>query len=187
LASEDSKYDIILHIGLAAGRKYFALERQSFRDGYVQRDVDGAYLSKHDAARLFSNCPAVLKPTFDCADVWRRWRGNVGDDLDADIRPSDDPGTYLCGFLYYLSMSWFWKQGREERPVIFLHVPNLPNENDIEQGRQVAIGLIRAVVESRRKVGIHDPLKDFTENADEAESSVARAKGKDEEKWDGIH
>lgn len=84
-------------------------------------------------------------------------------------------------------MSWFWKQGREERPVIFLHVPNLPNENDIEQGRQVAIGLIRAVVESRRKVGIHDPLKDFTENADEAESSVARAKGKDEEKWDGIH
>jgi len=187
LASEDPEYDIILHIGLAAARKYYTLERQSVRDGYLQKDVDDAYFSKHDAARLFSECPAVLKPTFDCADVWRRWRGNVSDDVGTHIRLSDDPGSYLCGFLYYLSMSWFWKQSKEERPVVFLHVPDLPTENDIEQGRQVAIGLIRALVESRKKVGVHDPLKGFVGESTETERLVAGAKGKDEGHWDGIH
>jgi len=187
LASEDPSYDIILHIGLAAARNYYTLEQQSVRDGYLQKDVDDAYFSQRDAARLFSECPAVLKPTFDCADVWRRWRGNVSDDVGADIRTSDDPGSYLCGFLYYLSMSWFWKQGREERPVVFLHVPDLPNEIDIDQGRLVAIGLIRALVESRKKVGIHDSLKGFAKNSGEGKGGVAGAKGKDGEHWDGIH
>jgi pyrrolidone-carboxylate peptidase len=186
LASENPNYDIILHIGLAAARNYYTLEQQSVRDGYLDKDVDDAYFSKHDAARLFSECPAVLRPTFDCADVLKRWRGNVSDCVGADIRSSNDPGSYLCGFLYYLSLSWFWKQGREERPVVFLHVPDLPNEIDIEQGRRVAIGLIRALVESRNKVGVHDPLKELAQNANEAGIFVGGATGKEEGRWDGI-
>lgn len=155
------EYDIILHIGLAAGRKHFTLERQSFREPYWRiKDVEGKVFSKEKTEKVFKGCPAELKPTFDCEDVWRRWRSELSATCpEADIRPSDDPGSFLCGFIYYMSMSWFWKRKSEERPVMFLHVPDCPEEKDIEVGRQVAVALIRALVESREKIGYFDPLK----------------------------
>ncbi|KAF2459282.1 hypothetical protein BDY21DRAFT_187749 [Lineolata rhizophorae] len=97
-----------------------------------------------------------------------------------DVRPSDDAGRFLCDFIYYTSLAWFAdrsakeeeeeEEGEEEdggqdgtdpnratignkpleRPVAFLHVPDLPTEDDVEKGRQVTIALIRALVESRR-------------------------------------
>ena len=185
LSAKHPKYDIILHIGLAAGRKYFSLERQSCRDGYFARDVDGCYFSQADAAKLFSHCPEVLKPTFDSADVGHRWKANIGD-LKADLRLSDDPGTYLCGFIYYLSMSTLWKQNAEERPIMFLHVPDLPTEEEVDQGRQVAIALIRALVESRKTLGVQDPLKDLggNEAPDQAgENEVGHVK---QDRWAGF-
>ncbi|KIW02748.1 uncharacterized protein PV09_05820 [Verruconis gallopava] len=157
LASTD--YDIILHIGLAAGRKFFTMERQSQREPYWEKkDVKGEVFSREMTEKLWPNMkfPMVLKPTFDCGDVWLRWRANV--DKRLDVRPSDDPGNYLCGFIYYYSMAWFWARASKERPVMFLHVPDLPTEELVEGGREVTIGLIRALVESREKKGVFDPL-----------------------------
>jgi pyroglutamyl-peptidase len=183
LTCESPKYDIILHMGLAAGRKHFTLERQSCRDGYTGRDVDGCYFPKSDATTLFSHCPEVLKPTFDSADLGRRWEENLAGS-GADLRLSDDPGTYLCGFIYYLSMSWLWKRDVKERPIMFMHVPDLPTEKDIEQGRQVAIGLIRALVESRKSLGVYDPLKDHAgEQSDQADA--AETNHEKQERWAG--
>jgi len=42
---------------------------------------------------------------------------------------------------------------------MFMHVPDCPTEEDLEEGRKVTVGLIRALVESRMKVGIVDPMK----------------------------
>ncbi|KIW02749.1 hypothetical protein, variant [Verruconis gallopava] len=129
LASTD--YDIILHIGLAAGRKFFTMERQSQREPYWEKkDVKGEVFSREMTEKLWPNMkfPMVLKPTFDCGDVWLRWRANV--DKRLDVRPSDDPGNYLY----------------------------LPTEELVEGGREVTIGLIRALVESREKKGVFDPL-----------------------------
>ena len=151
-------YDLVLHIGLAAGRKFFTMERQSMREPYWQKeDVLGQVFSKEATERLWpsSTHPSVLRPTFDCDDVWRRWRSHVRQDLD--IRPSDDPGNYLCGFIYYYSMAWYLQRPSKERPVMFLHVPDLPTEEKVAGGVEVAIGLIRAMVESREKKGIHEP------------------------------
>jgi len=156
-------YDFVLHIGLAAGRPFFTLEQQSMRGPYWEKkDVNGFVFSKEETESMWptGEFPHVLKPTFDCNDVWRRWRTNVTDEL-LDIRPSEDPGNYLCGFIYYYSMAWFWKRERVERPVIFLHVPDLPTKEKIAGGCEVAIGLIRAMVESREKKGICDPLKGY--------------------------
>jgi pyroglutamyl-peptidase len=153
---------MILHIGLAAGRNFYTLERQSPRGPFDQfADVDGRVFSALQASHLFAGCPAILKPTFDTDDLWRRWRTNVYD-LTADLRPSDDPGRYLCGFIYYVSMAWFMKRKDEykgERPVVFLHVPDLPSEAQVAQGREVAVGLIKGMVGSRLKLGVVDPLK----------------------------
>ncbi|KAF2433665.1 peptidase C15, pyroglutamyl peptidase I-like protein [Tothia fuscella] len=157
----DEKFDIILHIGLAARRSFYTFEQQSYRTPYwEERDVKGKTFSKEKTEDLWPDLPNLLKPTFDCEDVWRRWRSNLSSSSPkSDIRPSYDPGNYLCGFVYYLSMAWYYMKQSKERPVMFLHVPDCPNPDDVTEGRDVTIGLIRALVDSRNEVGIYDPLK----------------------------
>jgi len=190
------KPDIVLHIGLAAGRTFYTLERQA-RGGQFNRikDVDGHIFPEAEAKKLFASCPDVLKPTFDTEDVWRRWRTFVVDPT-ADLRPSDDPGIYLCGFIYYVSMAWYWKRSLEmqeevsdsnDRPVCFLHVPDLPTEDEVEQGRQVAIGLIKALVASRERRGMVDPLKPpENERSVSGGSSVGESIASVKPGWDGV-
>lgn len=153
-------YDLVLHIGLAAGRKVFTMERQSMREPYWQKeDILGQVFSKEATEKTWpsSKYPGILKPTFDSHDLWLKWRDNVSDALD--VRISDDPGNYLCGFIYYSSMAWYWGQKTKERPVMFLHVPDLPTEELVAGGREVAVGLIRAMAESRERRDMFDPLK----------------------------
>jgi pyroglutamyl-peptidase len=155
-ASRGRGYDAVLHVGLANKRAHFSLERRSSSGPYADvPDVDGRTLGPEEAARLFEGLPAELRPSFDCADVWRRWRDNVRD-AEVDVRPSDDPGTYLCAFVYYLSMGWFHRRG-EDRPVVFCHVPNLTSDEEVKTGVDVVVGLIYALVASREKVGLKEP------------------------------
>lgn len=60
---------------------------------------------------------------------------------------SDDAGNYLCDFIYYSSLAHLYKQQRP-RKVLFLHVPADPQPQLIEQGRDLAVNLIRSIVES---------------------------------------
>lgn len=72
--------------------------------------------------------------------------------MDEDLRPSDDPGRYLCDFIYYTSMVEYWRRDHEgRRPVMFLHVPAGNTEEDLERGRKVVMGLIEALVWSLSK------------------------------------
>lgn len=67
-----------------------------------------------------------------------------------DLRSSDDPGYYLCDFIYYTSLVEYWRRDPNgPRPVMFLHVPGGYEKEDVERGRQVTLGLISALVESR--------------------------------------
>lgn len=64
-----------------------------------------------------------------------------------DLRLSDDAGRYLCDFIYYSSLAHLWKQQRP-RKVLFLHVPSDASEKTVAQGRDLAVNLIRSIVES---------------------------------------
>jgi len=155
-----SQPDMILHIGLAPNRKYYTLERQAMRGTYSKfKDVDGHTFPDEDAENLFgADCPKTLQPTIDCDDVWKRW-GQEVKDRSADLRTGTDTsvGLYLCGFIYFVSLNWFWKRKAAEQPVLFLHVPDLPRKEDVDQGCEVAIGLIRSMVASRKELGVRDP------------------------------
>ena len=113
--------DIILHLGMAPGRTFYTLERTAYRDGYEKlKDVEGAIFTKEENAEIWGRCPEILQPGWDCEDVWRRWRDCTRADLD--VRPSDDPGNFLCGFIYYASLAHLWKVGHgsadgHENPV----------------------------------------------------------------------
>lgn len=68
---------------------------------------------------------------------------------------SDDAGRYLCDYIYYASLAHFHATRKREMPwderthVVFLHVPPVTH-GSVEDGREVAVALIRALVDSRR-------------------------------------
>lgn len=64
-----------------------------------------------------------------------------------DLRISEDAGRYLCDFIYFSSMAHLYKQQRS-RKVVFFHVPADASERHVAQGQELAMNLIRSVVES---------------------------------------
>lgn len=158
--------DIVLHIGLAAGRPFYTLERGAHGRGYgAIPDVDGERFDDDLAERKFPSdlFPAVLQTGFNTGDVVARWRSNLGysapdavpaDEELPDVRPSPDAGNFLCGFIYYNSLAHYHAMDGEGMPVVFLHVPDLSgSEEKLAVGREVTIALIKALVESRRQLG----------------------------------
>ncbi|KAF2760821.1 peptidase C15, pyroglutamyl peptidase I-like protein [Pseudovirgaria hyperparasitica] len=147
--------DIILHIGLASGRNFYAIEHGAHKSIYgTHIDVDGQGFPQERSDEAFGDLPSILETGFDVHDLYRRWKAEIPD-ANADIRTSPDAGNFLCGFIYYTSMSLFAKMKRAERPVMFFHVPYLSTEEQVDEGREVTKGLIRALDESRARRGTH--------------------------------
>ena len=183
--------DIILHIGLAAGRQFFALEQGSHAKGYSRiPDVDGEKFSDETSAERFpaKKYPSALETSFDTADVLERWRAGLGCDASAsssgsekhpDVQISHDAGNFLCGFIYYNSLAHFHAINEKERPVAFMHVPDLTGSKEkMREGKDVTIELIKALVESRRKCGVVDKSEKVKEengnaNGDRTDNNFA--------------
>ena len=142
------KFDVVLNIGLAPGRKHYSIESYAHRDDYVQRDVKGETMEGDTYWRDTYNSPLVLEPSFDVADVWRRWKQAL---LlpEEDVRPSGNAGRYLCEYIYYASMLESWRRGPEgHRRCMFLHVPGGTTEEDLKRGTKIVLALIAALVGS---------------------------------------
>ncbi|KAF2630120.1 peptidase C15, pyroglutamyl peptidase I-like protein [Macroventuria anomochaeta] len=161
--------DIVLHIGLAASRSFYAIEQGAHSRGYGKTaDVNGDLFLDAAAQDLFpkETYPEMLSTGFDTADVLSRWRTSLGYSTPSgspsieelpDIRINPDAGNFLCGFIYYNSLAHYHAQngGDGERPVVFMHVPDLSgSEEKLREGWEVAVALIKALVESMRKVGV---------------------------------
>ncbi|KAF2466522.1 peptidase C15, pyroglutamyl peptidase I-like protein [Lindgomyces ingoldianus] len=165
--------DIILHIGLAADQSFYTLEKGAQGRGYgAIPDVDGGRFGDERMEEMFPKgmFPQVLETSLDVEDVLRRWRRGVGYEnpdeeigvqdektKTPDVRNSPDAGNFMCGFTYYNSLAHYFSIKKDERPVVFLHVPDLSDSDEkLAVGREVTIALIKAVVESRRKKGVVD-------------------------------
>lgn len=73
--------DIVLHIGLAASRSFFAIEQGAHSRGYGKtKDVDDELFPDSEAQKLFPDpeYPSVLHTGFDTEDVLSRWRTSLG-------------------------------------------------------------------------------------------------------------
>jgi pyroglutamyl-peptidase len=158
---EQHNPDIVIHIGNAVDRDFFAIERGAERDGYHQYpDVDRKVFTKTETKKVWGKSPTRLESSLDCEDVLVKWLAQVskragkekkkgeGKTKEVNLRMSDDVGSYVCGFVYYVSLEWFWKRGERGRNVIFLHIPPLTGKEDEERGKEIAVALIRAAVES---------------------------------------
>ncbi|KAF3004801.1 hypothetical protein E8E13_003214 [Curvularia kusanoi] len=126
--------DIVLHIGLAASRRFYAIEQGAHVRGYDKTaDVDGLKFSDDEAKSLFpeSEYPEVLSTGFDTQDVLGRWKDQLGNASGVhsapDVRINPDAGNFLCGFIYCNALAHYHRLNGVEgdRPVIFMHVPDL--------------------------------------------------------------
>lgn len=144
---EHPKIDYMIHIGMAASRKFYSVERRGFRDGYEMRDVDGELLNQTEEGKTeWEGLPNELLTDVNIEDVWQRWRTALP---DADIRISEDAGRYLCDYIYYSSLAHLFRKG-EDRRVVFLHLPVESDPVSVEAGVQITLELIRALVQSGR-------------------------------------
>ncbi|KAK3334945.1 hypothetical protein B0H65DRAFT_534151 [Neurospora tetraspora] len=78
------------------------------------------------------------------------WYGNdiKGGAKGEKLVISEDPGRYLCDFIYYSSLAELHKRKAEKR-VVFLHVPcKLGKDGEyVRIGQELMLGLVRSVVE----------------------------------------
>lgn len=147
--------DLIIHIGISPPRKYYSVETLAHRDDYTITDIEGRAGWEDGEKRWRElNMPPILipgratedpsskssyQPNEQFLETWSSFAPN------SDLRTSNDAGHYLCDFIFYTSMALAWKQGHD-RNVLFLHVPGASEDADIEQGRVVALALIKAMV-----------------------------------------
>ncbi|KAF2173939.1 hypothetical protein M409DRAFT_16208 [Zasmidium cellare ATCC 36951] len=165
--------DLVLHIGMASGRKFYCAERYGHRDGYIKnKDLDGNMPSPEEGKITFGDCPETMTTSLDFESVLLNWQTNIlaipegQPGAHADIRPSEDAGRYLCDYIYFNSLAYFGRKSGEmeggrdsSRPVLFFHVPAESDEGSLQRGRAVCEALIRAMADcySRRmeeRVGV---------------------------------
>lgn len=154
--------DIVLHIGMASGRKFYALERYGHRDGYDKnKDLDGKMPCADEGKTTFADCPATMTTSLDYENVLLNWQVNLlgipenQPGCGAEARPSEDAGHYLCDYIYFNSLAHCGRRsgvmeggGDKARPVLFLHVPAESDRDMIEKGKEVTVALIRAIADS---------------------------------------
>ncbi|KAK3389084.1 hypothetical protein B0T20DRAFT_397397 [Sordaria brevicollis] len=78
-----------------------------------------------------------------------KWYGNDIKGAKGDkLVISEDPGRYLCDFIYYSSLAELYKR-KMERKVVFLHVPcELGKDGEyVRIGQELVLGLVRSVAE----------------------------------------
>lgn len=73
-------------------------------------------------------------------------RGTKEEPKDVDFRLSNDVGTYVCGFIYYLSLLEMEKKGKK-RNTVFFHVPPLGTKDEVNIGVKVTEHLVQALAD----------------------------------------
>ncbi|KAI1956839.1 hypothetical protein LOZ58_006060 [Ophidiomyces ophidiicola] len=90
-----------------------------------------------------SKFPISVHPFRPDSKLLETWRSFAPP--EADVRISEDAGRYLCEFIYYASLAYLYKEGIV-RNAIFFHVPGWTDDASVESGRDILIGLIKALV-----------------------------------------
>jgi pyroglutamyl-peptidase len=147
-------------------KDHYTIETQSCRDNYnslldedhkLARDLEDLPGGEH-LWRDTYKAPKYLKTAVQPVDeLWRHVQSLLpGKSLSRpDVRLSHDPGNFLCGFIYYAGLVERWRH-KESQNVIFVHVKSAIDEETVQEGREVAIAVIRAAVGMIEKRRLRD-------------------------------
>ena len=166
--------DLVVHMGLdvGSGPGVFKLERSALRDGYHDiPDIEKRVFTRADNKKLFGKASSSLTTTLDidaAAGILQeacfslslstpaaapenvKVKGKGRSRKAIEVRLSDDVGSYVCGFNYYISLLEMQKR-TSKRDDVFFHVPQLESKEDIQTGVKVTEELVRALVVVRKQ------------------------------------
>jgi len=156
--SETFTIHAMVHLGMEdEDEAPFSFEKQAYKSGFEDPDVDGKEPSKEDLSGggTWSDCPEILKTDLDVERLYQEVKSEI---QDVKIRTSTNPGAYLCAYLYYASLASLHNMGETKR-VIFVHVPPRNESADIEKGVLLISKLIEAIADQVVSVPeLHDQI-----------------------------
>ncbi|XP_043217040.1 pyroglutamyl-peptidase 1-like isoform X1 [Amphibalanus amphitrite] len=104
---------LVVHVGVSSYTMTLQLERVAHNGPYCRGDV---LQQTPPEQRCLSGQPSTLCCRLDLARTCRAIGGSASA-IDATV--SDDPGHYLCGFIYFMSLA------QDPARTVFVHVPPL--------------------------------------------------------------
>ncbi|CAE6509983.1 unnamed protein product [Rhizoctonia solani] len=148
------QYDVILHVGVGL-EGGLEIERLAHKTGYNEPDAAG---------RRCDPINEKPKPEAGKAKVEQVKRGfgrgfeefgeeiRTGVNVDEVVKhlkskglehtsPSNDPGRYLCDFIYFCSLACARKEGSKVK-VLFMHVPLVGSPYQVEDMTKAVKGII---------------------------------------------
>jgi len=112
---DEFKPDLVIHVGVSGGATSICIEEQSFNDEYNENDITNACPPSNCCCPNGKRC---LKTKLDVAQLCSYTNQSCHDvGCSVFCQSSSDPGNYLCGFTYYLSLS------KDHTKALFVHVP----------------------------------------------------------------
>lgn len=136
------KPKLMVHVGVNGRASQANLERQAFNDGYEFRDVLGCI---PDGNVCVPGCENVLKSGLDMDRVCENVKAS-GCGVGTSV--SDDPGRFLCDFIYYNSLCI------DRKRSAFIHVPTAEHYSALQMAEMLKVAvsaMLRQVNESDNK------------------------------------
>ncbi|EGT36582.1 hypothetical protein CAEBREN_16058 [Caenorhabditis brenneri] len=135
--------DLVIHLGVHPVSKTIKFEQQAFSDGYCSNDVNGC--TPEGNRTTCSSQEEVLKSCIDCDQLVINVTERCG--LDGEkkyggliVKKSEDPGRYLCGYSYFLSLH------EDCSKSLFIHVPAFEGECTKEAVAEVIRETIKSIL-----------------------------------------
>ncbi|KAE9556299.1 hypothetical protein FO519_000482 [Halicephalobus sp. NKZ332] len=151
-----------IHVGVHPFPKIVKLECQSQSEGYCRADINGTYPStKRPCNAPDCGTPEVLETNFDCEKAVESIKSLIGP-TELQVQTSTDPGTYLCGYVFYCTLK------ANEGKSLFVHVPEFDEVATPELLEKVLTEDLVPVMGKRK----------YEADSDTVDSSTVKRKGK---------
>lgn len=135
--------DLVIHLGAHPVSKTIKFEQQAFSNGYCSNDVNGC--TPEGNRTTCSSQEEILKSCIDCDQLV----SNVTERCTLDgekkfgglvVKKSEDPGRYLCGYSYFLSLH------EDCSKSLFIHVPAFEGDCTKEAVAEVIRETIKSIL-----------------------------------------
>lgn len=161
-----NEVDLILHLGMADGWEWYALEHSAWKEGTIKKidtgfgysDEREYYLMRDDTGKTIKDlgpCPwneDVPKQLFtlegldinNLAQSTQKALNKHGHGKEIEVRAHPDPGDYLCGFVAYESLAQAFTNGYTAK-TLYCHVPGWLDEKSLENGKKFVCNLVSQI------------------------------------------
>jgi pyroglutamyl-peptidase len=168
--------DLILHLGMADGWEWYAIDKSAWKEGTVKSVDTGRgmgpeveyYIVPDDIGQTYRDIPGrcpwseevpmqlfegpgidvdVLAERVEHA-LYGHGSRKGGREARVEVRPHSDGGNYLCGFISYESAARRFVGGYEAK-TMFCHVPGWRDKKRLEVGRDFVCALVGQIAADR--------------------------------------